>query len=260
MRPHPRSSFAPLALLLVALSFPVLGQAQQSKEPLPVAPIGGIPLEVVVDVAFDVREVFAGDESYSYQGAWTHTQEGRLLREAGWLPHRDSVTDAHGTGREICWYDWGQPAGTPHWTVQWASELSLPEPMRRVSPISGPLPPIHVAVDGTDALVIYAPPREFTYAYPGSPDDCQSVDPVPPHRRTGQVVYHLDDVDVARPPHAASSSHVVIQDGIVLLRLPLARLGAGTTDVASVHLSGTDGELEWGLRIGLTLTSSAVRH
>jgi len=52
------------------------------------------------------------------------------------------------------------------------------------------------------------------------------------------------------------SSDVVIQDGIVLVRLPLARLRAGTTDIAAVNLNGTDGDMEWGLRIGVTLTSS----
>lgn len=143
--------------------------------------------------------------------------------------------------------------------MQWASELTLPEPMHRASPASFPLPPIHIAIDGTDALVIYAPPREFEYAYPGSPDDCQNVDPVPAHQRTGHLTYDLDEVDVVRPPGAEDAYDVVLQDGIVLLRLPLARLGAGTLDVAAVHLSGTDGDLEWGLRIGLTLTSEPGR-
>ncbi len=42
-----------------------------------------------------------------------------------------------------------------------------------------------------------------------------------------------------------------------MLRLPLARLAAGTTDVAAVNLSGGHEELEWGLRVGLRLTSEA---
>ena len=138
-----------------------------------------------------------------------------------------------------------------------ASELTLPEPMHRASPASFPLPPIRVAIDGADALVIYAPPREFDSGYPGSPDDCQDADSVPAHQRTGHLMYDLEEVDVVRLPGADFASHVVLQDGIVLLRLPLARLGAGTTDVAAVHLSGTNGDLEWGLRIGLTLTSEA---
>ena len=256
MRPDPRPSIASLVLLLAGLSLPAMGQAQQAEEPLPLTPIGGIPIEVVIDVAFDVREVFAGDELYSYEGGWTHTQEGRLLRQSGWLAHHDRIDDARGAGRDICWYDMGQPAGTPHWTVQWSGDIILPEPMRRASPISFPLPPIHVAIDGTDALVIYAPPREFTYAYPGSPDDCQNPDPVPAHDRTGHLVFDLDEVKVVRPPDAERSSDVVIRDGIVLLRLPLARLASGTTDIAAVNLSGAQGEVEWGLRIGLTLTSS----
>jgi len=254
MTTHPRPRIAALALLLAGLAFPA--HAQPTDAPLPLAPIGGIPIEVVIDVAFDVREVFMGDELYSYEGGWTHTQEGRLLRESGWMAHHDRIEGARGTGRDICWYDWGQPEGTPHWTVQWASELTLPEPMRRLSPISFPLPPIHIAIHGTDALVIYAPPREFTYDHPGSPDDCQSTDPVPAQERSGRVFFDLDAVDVARPPGARSSYDTVIQDGIVLLRLPLARLAAGTTDVAGVNLSGGDGEFEWGLSIGLRLTSS----
>lgn len=253
MTTPPRHRIATLGLLLVGLALPALARAEDA--PIPLTPIGGIPIEVVVEVAFDVREAIGGDELYAHEGGWTHTQEGRLLRDAGWLAHADRIEDARGTGRDVCWYDWGQPAGTPHWTVQWASELTLPEPMHRASPASFPLPPIHVAIDGADALVIYAPPREFAYAYPGSPDDCQNVDPVPAHQRTAHLVYDLEAVDVVRPPGAESTSHVVLQDGIVLLRLPLERLGAGTTDVAAVHLSGTDGDLEWGLRIGLTLTS-----
>ena len=256
MRPHPRPLIASLALLLAGLSLPAMGQAQQAEEPLPITPIGGIPIEVVIEVAFDVREAIADDELYAYEGGWTHTQEGRLLRESGWLAHRDRIDDARGAGRDVCWYDWGQPAGTPHWTVQWSGEITLPAPMRRASPASFPLPPIHVAIDGTEALVIYAPPRAFTYGYPGSPDDCQNPGPVPASDRTGFVVFDLDEVDVARPPGAAHASDVVIQDGIVLLRLPLARLAAGTTDIAAVNLSGTQGDVEWGLRIGLTLTSS----
>jgi hypothetical protein len=255
MTTHPRPRIAALALLLVGLAFPA--HAQDTDAPLPLTPIGGIPIEVVIEVAFDAREAIAGDELYSVEGGWTHTQEGRLLRDAGWLAHHDRIEDARGTGRDVCWYDWGQPAGTPHWTVQWASELTLPEPERRLSPISFPLPPIHIAIDGSDALVIYAPPREFDYWYPGSPDDCQNPDPVPAHQRTAHLMFDLDEVDVVRPPDAEDAYDVVIQDGIVLLRLPLDRLAAGTTDVAGVNLSGGDEEFAWGLRIGLTLTSEA---
>jgi hypothetical protein len=255
MTTHPRPRIAALALLLAGLAF--TAHAQDADAPLPLTPIGGIPIEVVIEVAFDAREAIAGDELYSVEGGWTHTQEGRLLREAGWLAHHDRIEDARGTGRDVCWYDWGQPAGTPHWTVQWASELTLPEPGRRLSPISFPLPPIHIAIDGSDALVIYAPPREFDYWYPGSPDDCQNPDPVPAHQRTAHLMFDLDEADVVRPPDAEDSYAVVIQDGIVLLRLPLDRLAAGTTDVAGVNLSGGDGEFAWGLRVGLTLTSEA---
>jgi hypothetical protein len=255
MTTHPRPRIAALALLLACLAFPA--HAQTEDAPLPLTRIGGIPIEVVIEVDFDVREAIAGDELYSVEGGWTHTQEGRLLHDAGWLAHHDRIEDARGTGRDVCWYDWGQPAGTPHWTVQWASELILPEPMHRASPASDPLPPIHVAIDGSDALVIYAPPREFDYWYPGSPDDCQSADPVPAHQRSEFLPYDLDEVDVARPPGAEDAYDEVIQDGIVLLRLPLDRLAAGTTDVAAVNLSGGDGEFAWGLRIGLSLTSEA---
>jgi len=255
MTTHPRPRAAALALLLACLAFPA--HAQTEDAPLPLTRIGGIPIEVVIEVDFDVREAIAGDELYSVEGGWTHTQEGRLLHDAGWLAHHDRIEDARGTGRDVCWYDWGQPAGTPHWTVQWASELILPEPMHRASPASDPLPPIHVAIDGSDALVIYAPPREFDYWYPGSPDDCQSADPVPAHQRSEFLPYDLDEVDVARPPGAEDAYDEVIQDGIVLLRLPLDRLAAGTTDVAAVNLSGGDGEFAWGLSIGVMVTSEA---
>lgn len=257
MTMHPRPRIATLTLLLVGLALPA--HAQPADAPLPLTPIGGIPIEVVIEVAFDVREAIEGDELYAYEGGWTHAQEGRLLRDAGWLAHHDRIEGARGTGRDVCWYDWGQPAGTPHWAIQWASELTLPEPMQRASAAAGPLPPIHVAIDGSDALVIYAPPREFTFDHPGSPDDCQDAEPVPAAERTGYLPFDLDEVDVARPPGAWSSFDTVIQDGIVLLSLPLERLAAGTTDVAGVNLSGTDGDVAWGLSIGLTLTSEAGR-
>jgi hypothetical protein len=229
---------------------------QEAEDRLPLAPIGGIPIEVVVTVDFDFSEKIGGDELSSHAGSWTHTQKGRLFRTFGWLSHEDRIEGARGSGRLICWYDWGQPAGTPHWTVQWSSELTLPEPGRRVSPTSFPLPPIHIDIDGADALVIYAPPREFGYWYPGSRDDCQNPDPVPAHQATGSVVFHLDEVDVERPPDADSSADLVIQDGIVLLHIPLDRLGSGTSERNAVNLSGTEGDVEWGLRVGLTLTSS----
>jgi hypothetical protein len=242
---------ATLALVLTLGS----GQAQQNA-PLPLAPIGGIPIEIIVEVAFDYLDAIDGDELESYSGSWTHTQEGRLFRAAGWLAHADRIEGAHGAGRLTCWYDWGQAADTPHWTVQWSSELTLPEPGRRASAASSPLPPIHVAIEGHDALVIYAPPREFTFWYPGSQDDCQDFEPVPAHESTAYLLYDLDEVDVVRPRGSHTAYDAVIQDGIVLLRIPLARLSAGTTDVAGVNLSGTQGDVEWGLRIGLTLTSA----
>ena len=257
MEVHPRRSrlIATLALLLAGLA--LHAHAQTGDAPLPLAPIGGIPIQVVVQVEFDVREIAWGDENVAYEGGWTHTQEGRLLRESGWMAHHDHIANAFGTGRDHCWYDWGQPAGTPHWTVSWASALTLPEPERRLSPISFPLPPIHVAIDGTDALVIYAPPREFTFFHPGAPDDCQSTDPYPAQEQTYRIYYDLDEAGATRPPGARTSYDVVIMDGILMLRLPLARLAAGTTDVAGVNLSGGHEELEWGLRIGLRLASEA---
>jgi hypothetical protein len=70
------------------------------------------------------------------------------------------------------------------------------------------------------------------------------------------VVFRLDDVDVERPPGADTSADLVIQDGIVLLRIPLDRVGSGTSEKNAVNLSGTEGDVEWGLRVGLALTSS----
>jgi len=99
-----------VALLLTGLPLPANGQAEDA--PPPLTPIGAVPIEVMIDVAFDVCESIAGAGSHAIQGAWNH-----------------------------------------------------------------------IATDGADALVIYAPPREFEYWYPGSPDDCQDVDAVPAHQR-----------------------------------------------------------------------------
>jgi hypothetical protein len=195
---------APLTTTLTLVLTLASGNAQPDA-PLPLAPIGGIPIEIVVEVDFDYRDAIDGYELESYAGSWTHTQEGRLFRDAGWLAHADRVEDAHGSGRLVCWYDWGQPEDTPHWTVQWSSELTLPEPGRRASAASFPLPPIHVDIEGSDVLVIYAPPREFTFWFPGSQDDCQDPDPVPAHEATAYLVFDLDEVDVARPQRAHTS-------------------------------------------------------
>ncbi len=228
----------------------------ESEDVLPLAPIGGIPVQVVADVEFDNRETIEGVELTASSGRWTHTQEGRLLTTLGWQPHLDQIDAAHGAGRLHCYYDWGQPDPhtTPHWTVQWSSELSFDD-----QGTGSARPLIDLATYGDDVLVLYAPPREFTYWHPGSPDDCQNPDPVAAHEATGNLWYYLDDVDVERPPDADTSSRTVVQDGIVLLRIPLDRLRSGVSETNTVSLGATDegtyGTTDWSLRITLTLTS-----
>ncbi len=223
---------------------------------LPLAPIGGIPVQVVANVEFDNRETIDGVELTASTGAWTHTQEGRLLTTLGWQPHRDKIEGAHGGGRIHCYYDWGQPDPhtTPHWTVQWSSDLSFDDPGQ------GPASPlIDLALYGDEVLLVYAPSPEFYYWHPGSPDDCQNPDPVKAHEASGHLWFSLDDVDVERPPDADTSSRTVIQDGIVLLRVPLDRLRSGTSETNTVSLGASDkgyyGTTEWGLRITVSLAS-----
>ncbi len=247
-----------LALLLsgCALLPDLATLLREAEDVLPLAPIGGIPIQVVADVEFDHRETIEGAELVSSTGAWTHTQEGRLLSTLGWQPHRDQIDEAHGGGRIHCYYDWGQEdPSVPHWTVQWSSELSFDDPGR-----GSAMPLIEIATYGDEALVLYAPPREFTYWHPGSPDDCQNPDPVEAHQATGDLPFFLDDIDVERPPDAETSTHTAIQDGLVLLRIPLDTLRDGTSETNTVNVGGSDqgyyGTTEWSLTVTLTLTSS----
>lgn len=251
-----------LALLLAGCSLlpelPTLRDLLQGAEDhLPLAPIGGIPIEIEALVAFDNRHLIDGTLLDSYTGEWTHIQEGRLLTTIGWQPHRDRVEGAYGGGRHVCYYDWGdgRDPATPHWTVQWSGALAFDDPR---SGIIYPL--IEVAIYGDEALVLYALPREFYYPHPGSPDDCQNPDPVEAHQATGPIAFYLEDVAVERPPDAETSTKTVRQNGMVLLRLPLERLRAGVSETGTVDLTGADrgyyGTTEWGLRITLTLTSS----
>ncbi|MFP3896280.1 MAG: hypothetical protein ACLFV5_05530 [Anaerolineales bacterium] len=229
---------------------------KEAEEVLPLAPIGGIPVQVVAEVEFDNRETAEGMELTASSGRWTHTQEGRLMSTLGWQPHLDRIDGAQGGGRLHCYYDWGQadPRTTPHWTVQWSSELSFDD-----AGTGSASPLIDLATYDNEVLVLYAPPREFRYWHPGSPDDCQNPDPVPAHEATGDIWFHLNDVDVERPPDADTSSRTVVQEGIVLLRIPLERLRSGTSETNSVRFGATDkgtyGTIEWSLSITLTLTA-----
>lgn len=246
-----------LLLLGCALIPDVGGLLREAEAAIPLTAIGGIPVRVEATVEFDNREVFAGAELVSSSGAWTHIQEGRLLRAIGWQSHLDEIEDAHGGGRYVCYYDWGEGSdpATPHWTVSWSGDLSFDEQGR-----GGPRPLIHLAVYGEDVLVLYAPPQGFRHWHPGSPDDCQNTDPVPAHEADAPLYFPLDDVDAARAPDAATSTLTAVQEGVVLLRIPLDRLRSGTSETGSVSLSGVDegyyGTLEWGLSIALTVTSS----
>jgi hypothetical protein len=231
------------------------GLLSEVEDLLPLAPIGGIPVHVVATVDFDNRETVDGVELTSSAGTWTHTQEGRLMSTLGWQPHLDQVTAAKGGGRIHCYYDWGQAdPSKPHWTVNWSSELTFDEPG---TGFAAPL--IDLAVHDDDVLVLYAPPREFYYWHPGSLDDCQNPDPVKAQEATGDLWFDLHEAGVERPPDADTSTHTVVQDGIVLLRIPLATLRAGTTASNTVSLGATDrgtyGDTEWSLRITLTVTA-----
>ena len=232
------------------------GLLADAEELLPLAPIGGIPVQVVAEVDFENRQLAAGDEIESSAGAWTHTQEGRLMSTIGWQPHLDRIDAAYGGGRYVCYYDWGDGSdpATPHWTVQWSGDLSFDEPG-----MGGSRPLIHLATYVNDVLVLYAPPRGFTHWHPWSPDDFQNPDPVPAYEASADLYFPLDDVEVERAPDAGTSTETAVQEGIVLLRIPLSKLRAGTSESASVSLGSTDqsyyGTTEWSLSISLELTS-----
>lgn len=244
-----------VSLLSCGLLTDLANLAQDAEEILPLTPIGGTPVKVVADVDFDYRETIDGAELVYSTGSWTHTQEGRLLGTIGWLPHVDQIEEGHGSGRIHCYYDWGQAdPSMPHWTVQWAGELWFDEAERDAAP-----PLIHLARYGDDVLVLYAPPSGFHFWHPGSPDDCQNLDPVPAHQAIGQVWFSLDEVDVERAPDADTATETAIQEGIVLLRIPLDSLSQGTTQSNTVNLGTSHysdyGTYEWGLSINLTLIS-----
>lgn len=234
----------------------ILNIVQQAEGLLPLAPIGGTPVQVVAKVAFDSRETFDGTELVYSSGEWVHTQEGRLLNTIGWLPHLNQIDAGYGGGRIHCYYDWGQAdPSVPHWTVQWSSKLWFDNSERQASE-----PLIHLAVYDDEVFVLYAPPQGFYFAHPGSPDDCQNPEPVAAHNAIGPLWFSLDEVNVERAPDADVSTETAVQDGIVLLRIPLDSLHSGITETNSVNLSGSDqsyyGTYDWGLSITLTLNSS----
>jgi len=224
---------------------------QEAEELLPLAPIGGVPIELVAQVELENRETVDGAELVSSSGAWTHTVEGRLLDTMGWLPHGDEIEDAHGSGSIHCYH----PAGPEHnWTVQWAGDIAFDDGDSSAHP-----PAIHVHTDGDDALVLYVPPTGFLYPHPGSRDDCQNPDPVPAHQARGD--FWIPQESVERAPDADTSSHSHVQEGIVVLRVPLADLRSGVSETASLDLAGehrpdSTSQYEWRLRVELTLTSS----
>ena len=249
-------SSATLLLLGCALIPDVGRVVREVEEALPLTFIGGVPVTVEASVKFENRQTMGGAELESSGGGWAHVQEGRLTRSLGWQPHLDRIEGASGAGRYVCYYDWGDGSdpATPHWTVSWSSELTFDEPAE-----GGARPLIHLAIYGDEVLVLYAPPSGFRHWHPGSPDDCQNPDPVPAHEADAYVYFPLDDVEVERAPDAASSTVTAVQEGVVVLRVPLARLSAGTEASETVALSGVDrgmyGETEWELTIQLALSS-----
>lgn len=260
MKRYRRSAYLICTLAVMILScglLPDLASLLKDAEAfLPLAPIGGTPVQVVASVDFDYRDTIDGAEIIYSTGSWTHTQEGRLLNTIGWLPHLDQIDEGSGGGRIHCYYDWGQAdPSTPHWTVQWSGELWFDDGVGAAAP-----PLIHLAVYDEEVLVLYAPPRGFYYWHPGSIDDCQNIDPVPAHEAIGHLWFPLDDVDVERAPDADTSTETAVQTGIVMMRIPLDSLSSGVTDTNTVNLGGTHqsyyGTYEWGLSVTLTLNSS----
>ena len=247
-----------VALLLLGCALiPDLGRVvREVEEALPLTFIGGVPVRVAASVEFENRQTMGGGELESSAGSWTHVQEGRMTRSRGWQPHLDRIEAASGAGRYVCYYDWGDGSdpATPHWTVSWSSELTFDEPAE-----GGARPLIHLGIYGDEVLVLYAPPNGFRHRHPGSPDDCQNPDPVPAHEADAYLYFPLDDVEVERAPDAASSTVTAVQEGVVVLRVPLSRLSAGTEASERVVLSGVDrgtyGATEWSLTIDLELTS-----
>lgn len=247
-----------LTLLSCGLLSDLASLIQDAEELLPLAPIGGTPVQVVANVDFDYRETVDGAELVYSTGAWTHTQEGRLLKTIGWLPHLNEIDEGSGGGRLHCYYDWGQAdPSTPHWTVQWSSEIWFEDGAREAAS-----PLIHLAIYDDEVLVLYAPPIGFNYWHPGSPDDCQNLDPVAPHQAIGHLWFPMEDVYVERAPDADSATETAIQKGIVILRIPLEKLTKGITETNTVSLGGSNrsdyGTYEWDLNIILTLNSSSV--
>jgi hypothetical protein len=173
----------------------------------------------------------------------------------GWQSHLNRIELAHGGGRIHCYH----PEGPEHnWTVNWSGEISFDERGFDAAP-----PMVHLATYGDDVLVLYVPPTGFNYWHPGSRDDCQNPDPVKAHQATEALWFPLDDVDVERAPDAATSTNTAIQSGIVMLRIPLETLRAGTSASKFVDLSGTHvgyyGTYDWSLGITLTLNSPGDR-
>lgn len=246
-----------LSLLSCGLLADIASIVQEVEDFLPIAPIGGTPVQVMANVTFDYRETFAGDELIYSSGEWAHKQEGRLLNTIGWLPHLNQIEASYGGGRIHCYYDWGQAdPSVPHWTVQWSSDIWFDDNERKAAE-----PIIHLAVYDDEVFVLYATPQGFFFAHPGSPDECQNIDPVPAHDAIGSLWLPLDGMNVERAPDADTSTVTAIRNGIALLRIPLDKLRSGVTESNTINLSNSYetyyGTYDWSLSINLTLNSSA---
>lgn len=244
-------------LLILTLAFTMGGCALQDvgrllgggEGALPLVPIGGIPISMVAEVETDHRETAGGGEVLSWSLAWRHSAEGHLSTTLGWAPAEETFDRGHGYGRDHCF----SPCGAEHnLTFNWESELPFDDPLEA--------PEFHIRIYGDEALVLYGA-ADVAYERPPMPEcPCLPDWRIPEGRHAiSYETYHYADAE--RAPDAADSMLDIVQSGVVLLRIPIEELRAGTEITTAVDLNEQEGDADgfaWEdrLRITLTLTSS----
>ncbi len=185
---------------------------------------GGTDVTVTarVSAVYDVAE--AEFPLYGWSGTIEHEVTGVFAGDGTWLAPRSHATGT-AEGYDICYDDDGSVRQT-----DWASELHWP----------GFEPQVELELQGDDVAVLYALDWQVGFEHPGAPA-CGPGSPTP--AGPDVTYFAMRVLDGERSPDAETSSRPGIQDGIVVLRIPVDDLTAGGSWSATLSTSGAeDGE------------------
>lgn len=201
-----------------------------------VAPRGGTDVTVYgrIEATYDVDG--DGLPLYGWQGTVDHEVTGTFGGEGNWFVTRNHATGS-GKGYEVC-YD---PDGGVR-NDDWESALHWP----------GFEPQVELELQGDEVAVLFALDWQIGFDHPGAPA-CVPSDPTPAGPAT--TYFSMEVLEGERSPDASTSTRPGIQDGIVVLRIPVDELTAGGTWSGSLLTGGArDGESA-ALDVALEVTS-----